>query len=851
MTMKNNRIHILSRMFQAAASLWVCATLLSCSDKDDVLSIQLPTVSDEIELVRDNRFYDISVPAAGDWQVTRHPDWAGPMNATGTDGEQLQIFVEENGEDLDRRDTIMLTMADQKVVCLPLWQHGVLSDDENVDEAKSINDRSLQLTYGTGYSIDVIKKSETNGKYNVSNATPFYFPNLYSALNTAGEQDALFEEPLYHSRYESVTGSSTSAIANQLSVNAGIEVGVSAFKLSVEGGYNSSSSSNNRYMYALQEIQHIVGSCYLRAGMLRYLAQQKADVFQPTFNKLVNRLNADPTNKTIMADIIKKYGTHVITRGTLGGELKVSMQMQYTDESDASKIHAALDLSARAVDVSGNFNMSNEEQRVASNTTISLKSYGGNNTYSLSPNSSFAQFLEEVKDATKMNNWVSSIKDGTSLALIDVETLPIWDLMPTEQMRDNLRNYVVDDYQREIYGDNFKADLYVVKGYDVTSELPGSGSIYIPAIDVQLEFERAIVPELSTTEYSTVVYSGPRDNVNRNKGFFVGSDTRLPCKFHREKDGSLTTEEFDRLSTAPISELYVGVTGDVTIAAKTATDLYQTYTCNWKCDLSLLTGDVTISQNMSLTDTTSYCIHIADGVTVTLDGATVNNQIVCDGNANIILANGSTNSVSCSAEGRAAIQAGTTGTTLTISGNGTVTATSRLNGVGIGTGYNSTCGNIEISGGTVTAKGGNYGVGIGSGREAMCGNITITGGTVTATCGSDGAGIGSGREAMCGNITITGGTVTAKGNTYGAGIGSGYRSTCGNIEISGGTVTAKGGLFGAGIGSGYHAKCGDISIRKTVTKVTTTKKGAAYIGAGKDGYCGTVTIETGANVIQE
>ena len=46
--------------------------------------------------------------------------------------------------------------------------------------------------------------------------------------------------------------------------------------------------------------------------------------------------------------------------------------------------------------------------------------------------------------------------------------------------------------------------------------------------------------------------------------------------------------------------------------------------------------------------------------------------------------------------------------------------------------------------------------------------------------------------------------------------------------------------------------CGDITITSKVTKVTATKGEDAQesIGAGFDGTCGTVTIEKGANVIQ-
>lgn len=798
---KNNIKQILSSIFMTATSLCVCAFFFSCSDNDNGPGIHSPTVGNEIELARENHFYYISVPASGGWQVSSHPDWAGPIHETGTAGEQLLIFVEENGDDADRRDSVILTTGDNKEVCLPLWQHGVLSDDDNVTgEPGPITDLDLQLTYGTGYCIDVIKEGKKTIKYNVFNKSPFNFKPLYEALKEAGEEDALFEEPLHSSRYESITGSSTSAIANQLSVNAGIDAGISAFKLSVEGGYKKDVSSNDRYMYAMQEIQHIVGSRYLRAGMLRYFAQKKADVFQTEFIKYLNDLEADPTSTKAMASLINRYGTHIVTRGTLGGELKVSMQMKYTDESETSKIHAALDMSAKVIDVKGNLDMNNEERSIASNTTLSLRSYGGNNKYTIVPGTTFENFQKEVKNNVNMESWVSSIKDGTSLALIDIETIPIWDLMPTEELRDNLRNYVVGDYQKKNYGADFKPSLYEVTGYDVTSQYPGKGSAYLPEIDVQLDFERAVVPGLSESEYSTVVYSGPKGNVNRNRGFFVGSDTRKPCRFSRDSGGDITVvEEFERLDSKSIGTLYVDVTGDVTITPKGVTDLYTTTKVDWvdlPVDISTATDEINIVKSCALTGTTGQLVKIADGVTVTLAGINMTNSIQCQGNANIILKAGTKNVITIN-EGsyKNGLQNGPEGTTLTITSQ-------------TPKGYLS----VRINSRDGTAIGG-----------------------------------------KAGNITITGGNIYAAGGIRAAGIGAGFTKRCGNIEISGGRVEAVGGEKSPGIGSGVASICGDITIRKTVEKVIAIRGSGtegSSIGAGMAGQCGTITIEEGANVLQ-
>lgn len=126
-----------------------------------------------------------------------------------------------------------------------------------------------------------------------------------------------------------------------------------------------------------------------------------------------------------------------------------------------------------------------------------------------------------------------------------------------------------------------------------------------------------------------------------------------------------------------------------------------------------------------------------------------------------------------------------------------------------------------------------------------------------------GAGIGSG--GVGGNIwvpyhneikfSISGGTVTAAGTADGAGIGGGANVNGGIIEISGGTVTATGGYEtengqqsghwgGAGIGGGDNGGLTSVLISGNA-KVTAKAIGAAAgIGAGCDGFVGTIDYDT-------
>ena len=254
-----------------------------------------------------------------------------------------------------------------------------------------------------------------------------------------------------------------------------------------------------------------------------------------------------------------------------------------------------------------------------------------------------------------------------------------------------------------------------------------------------------------------------------------------------------------------------------------------------KLDLSTLTADTRIIENVTAIGTTSYKLTLAEGVTFRMVDVTIKNQIKCEGNATIRLIG--TNVISCTTGDRSGIEAGPTDATLTIDGSGQIEVSGGANASAIGSGYGSSCGAITINGGTIIATGVDKGAGIGSGYyHSSCGAITIKGGIVTATGGKFVAGIGSGTShSSCGDITITGGIVTATGGMYGAGIGSGdYKSSCGAITITGGIVTATGGMYGAGMGSGYfESSCGAITINAVSDVRVKSGSSTVCIGNGK------------------
>ena len=330
------------------------------------------------------------------------------------------------------------------------------------------------------------------------------------------------------------------------------------------------------------------------------------------------------------------------------------------------------------------------------------------------------------------------------------------------------------------------------------------------AVDVSISNGGGVVRTGSTT---TANVSG--DIKAQFVAAFPGGSTTL-------SDASVTLGTRPAISFGGSTDLAVNKIYQVT---KGYVDL-STLTANYEAkNGDMLTGELGGNYKISIADNNpNTAIITLNGVTINRPGVADDGNfgwagITCEGDATIILADGTTNTVKGFYRSCPGIHIPKT-KTLTIQGGGALNASSNGKGAGIGSHWRSSCGNIIIKDGHITATGGDYAAGIG--------------------CVYD--------YAECGNITISGGMITARGGYNATGIGGSYYSPCGNIEISGGIVTAIGNGSSAAIGSGQNGSCGTITITENAISVTAiSSDGGGYIGPGYNGTCGTVTIDGVAN----
>lgn len=317
----------------------------------------------------------------------------------------------------------------------------------------------------------------------------------------------------------------------------------------------------------------------------------------------------------------------------------------------------------------------------------------------------------------------------------------------------------------------------------------------------------------------TIKNSGGTDITSSITGLNISDGTNTYAVTREAADGPIYVAMQPIPSTLTVA---VNVTDGTNHYTKSVTENYALEASNFYdvaltittpgANLSAVTADYIAKNGEVLTGTlgSNVKISIADGATVTLNGVTINGNgdnedddnyqwagITCKGDATINIEG--TNIVKRFYRDYPAIQAGPAGKTLIIGGTGSLTATGGRYGSGIGSSYNSTCGDIIINSGTIIASSPWSGAGIGTGYCGTCGNITINGGNITASSRSTGcAGIGSGEYGKFGNITIYAGItqVQAKcrSNEYWPAwpIGKGYQDKgSGTVTIDNCSVTSK------------------------------------------------------------
>lgn len=737
--------------------------------------------------------------------------------------------------------------------------------------------------------------------------------------------------------YSSQIGYSLHELLQKLYFGGGLNAeAVVVFKGSVRGTLQLYTKSKTSSFYCRTSARISGFNAWVDAPSVSAVVSEHPEVLTKNFRSAIERLGKEPT-KIQMDSLIKRYGTHVVTKCQMGGRLDLDIRLEKDSVGTLEQQKAVADVSL--LSLYDHSNMSDNDYRDLKiiNSGDSRLTVRGGDSKELDFSIFNFKWGESGASLDAIGKWMESIgvteDKRQNLELVDMVMTPIWEFIPDERVAEMLeahitgsaelmldlygyQNYVntsfsmptLNTYQGQVIMENRTKNVYNimaggryvatycrewVNAIDVHEPVWVAYPIYNQQVNtatglcihngkayrVGWRFGEYHVEEIGDTDsemvYTTMgyLYSEPTDGIN-----YLESQSCIGYEwpYSINKDGSLNTGKPIYLPYKQNDDFYLlemdgteqtGELGGLPNWGYNGTRMVRNkeyyYYCNLKeveyvegnaqvweyIDLRGLTEDIVITKDVTVSHTTSHKLTVADGVTLTLDNAVINNQIKCEGNAVVVLADGSTNSVT--ANGVPAIEAGKRGTTLTINGTsrGTLTANSS-DAVAIGAANGNSCGSIVVNGGVISATGGMLCAGIGSGSNSSCENISITDGKVTAKGGGMyGSGIGSGVDGSCGSIFISGGTIDATGGYSSSGIGSGWCGSCNNIQIVGGKIKVTGGVVGgSGIGCGESGSCNIIEISGG-NIYARGRQGGAGIGSGKKGNCKSIYIHNGVEEV--
>jgi hypothetical protein len=253
------------------------------------------------------------------------------------------------------------------------------------------------------YGYDVISSSYIN-RDDVKVGAPIL------DINRANNQALFVQATATASKWESVTTSSVKELYEKISGGASVEGETPVFSAKVESEFSVSSNSKKTNFFSKGLGIHYTKDEWLKSTDPATLSGILTDAFKSDISSLS------------AAQIITKYGTHLIARCYWGGTAEFNYSYSGTELTDASSVSVAVEASYGAVSGSANVAHEAERKELNDNSTFKARTVGGKNTSITG--------VEDFK--AKYEDWVTSIQaqpDICAIGNFGESLIPLWTLI--------------------------------------------------------------------------------------------------------------------------------------------------------------------------------------------------------------------------------------------------------------------------------------------------------------------------------------------------------------------------------------------------------------------------------------
>lgn len=523
------------------AGLFLLA-LSSCSDDD------LPVFESEIEmengqdfmgLERVGREYNVNIQTESNatWKASIDGilGYIAMKDTTGTGSKTITFYTTTNRDDADRTASLCITFPEspQSNKTIPLKQMGNLNDSSNDSDPLPTSNK----IYAVGYGYD------TRGRWADPLSLKAEILRTHELITmgkiTTKSGDVKLSTDI-------VSGSSVTELNNELNASAKVTGGGWGFKGEAGATFDMIDIKTNQYEYAIAYInltrRSVEVEDVVKSWAEKYMTKEAYLNINGLSEDSIRDDNATRYSSTDEGfdKLISGYGTHLVIKAQLGGQVKYAMKM------DISKIEGSYDLEAFAklsydgivkADGSVNDHLKESYKKNSSHIHKKISIRGGN---SIAVDSILMQ-NEEL--STYFNNWMGSLNKDENLALIDFEAedafIPLYELVDREKYPDRYKD--MKKYMKNARSEAIRlANTEYSSGATVMlHSLPtfnddiNSNSLIKDVYNKGQWVGRIcneFIPQLNVKERVTVVYPVSDNKVKYNMGYFVGDSGHKPAR---------------------------------------------------------------------------------------------------------------------------------------------------------------------------------------------------------------------------------------------------------------------------------------------------------------------------------
>lgn len=404
----------------------------ACSEDKSapLLSLQSPSeVTYDARCQRDT----VWLSAAGVWTATTDGDWLTVCQPSG--GGMVPLYIQQNDTGEPRRATLTVTAHDGQTLSVAL--HQMPGDDNG---KASVN---LAQHYGVGWGYDLSTDIADAGGLR---GQVFDMAALGRELG----DDALWTETQTGTSLEYVCGSSFSEMQTEMSAKFTGRADIWIASASVLVKFSRQLTEQVERQYVWCRDMRSVRQGYLAGGIDLYDGDVVRYCTTQAFRQSVS--------KDTPAELVRKYGTHLVRSATLGGKLDYYFTVSKTVSTEVEKI--VTDINVKVLFVKKSWTEVDEDvwQEVQKDFIGEFQVTGGGSA-AVALNEAFAEYSAKklpVTDAALFDHWYACFENpatarDSDLAMIDFEVIPLWDIIRplNEQKAQAVERYVVETYLKK------------------------------------------------------------------------------------------------------------------------------------------------------------------------------------------------------------------------------------------------------------------------------------------------------------------------------------------------------------------------------------------------------------------